>query len=485
MSQLNAEQHCSARTYELCLPLRYLVDDDSVVDSGDGDRPDATARAFKEVLRALCSPKSATQGSYRHRATNVQKAWRESQRWHNFASSPAVPTDAAVTHAVDRFWVSGEWSLCLGSRGGSRGEPFVRLRVSGVGILDGQVRRLVGAAVCIFRGYLPRRFASLATDPTVIIDVPAVPKGLDCLREARYDWQAAKQPILRRRRRPPPVASRLSHHEGALLREIASSPAASDETRIAWLRGMREDTCPRILRAMAALPQPHVEAEGPATPAARACIGDSSSVHRAVDTACPAAYAEVLQLLREADASGEWPTTSRARSRVLTVAEGAHGGSFSAAAPGSAPIGQAKGLSPMRERPGDAPRGNQRFGQLVAAVFALEREIAPHRPPSSMVAINRRAIFKPHTDAGAGAGQSSSLIVGLGGYGGGDLLVEGVPVDIRYRPLEFDGWRERHWTAPFVGERFSLVWFTPKRAAAEPCADSRYQVQPRDPTLSE
>ena len=36
---------------------------------------------------------------------------------------------------------------------------------------------------------------------------------------------------------------------------------------------------------------------------------------------------------------------------------------------------------------------------------------------------------------------------------GGELAVEGVGVDIRYRPLEFDGWRERHWTLPFVGER--------------------------------
>lgn len=33
--------------------------------------------------------------------------------------------------------------------------------------------------------------------------------------------------------------------------------------------------------------------------------------------------------------------------------------------------------------------------------------------------------------------------------------------DIRYKPLEFDGWLDRHWTLPFVGERYTLVWFTP------------------------
>lgn len=72
------------------------------------------------------------------------------------------------------------------------------------------------------------------------------------------------------------------------------------------------------------------------------------------------------------------------------------------------------------------------------------------------------AQFRPHTDNGAGAGQSNSLIVGLGNYAGGELMVEGVKKDIRYNPIEFDGWKERHWTLPFKGERFSLVWFTPK-----------------------
>merc|ERR1712232_744583 len=53
------------------------------------------------------------------------------------------------------------------------------------------------------------------------------------------------------------------------------------------------------------------------------------------------------------------------------------------------------------------------------------------------------------------------MIVGLGDYSGGELAVEGVPHDIRYQPMEFNGWTQRHWTLPFEGERFSLVWFTP------------------------
>jgi hypothetical protein len=42
------------------------------------------------------------------------------------------------------------------------------------------------------------------------------------------------------------------------------------------------------------------------------------------------------------------------------------------------------------------------------------------------------------------------------------LMVEGERHDIRYTPVQFNGWTQRHWTLPFEGERYSLVWFTPK-----------------------
>ena len=65
---------------------------------------------------------------------------------------------------------------------------------------------------------------------------------------------------------------------------------------------------------------------------------------------------------------------------------------------------------------------------------------------------------------GAGYGQSLSMIVGLGDYIGGELCVEDEVVDIRYKPFEFDGWKQIHWTLPFKGERFSIVWFSPSES---------------------
>lgn len=101
------------------------------------------------------------------------------------------------------------------------------------------------------------------------------------------------------------------------------------------------------------------------------------------------------------------------------------------------------------------------FAELMKACFQLEKALMPHRPPSATIAINRHAEFLPHRDSGAGAGQTKSLIVALGAFSGGEIVVDHIPHDIRYRPLEFDGWQSLHYTLPFIGERYSLVWFTP------------------------
>lgn len=97
----------------------------------------------------------------------------------------------------------------------------------------------------------------------------------------------------------------------------------------------------------------------------------------------------------------------------------------------------------------------------MLACFKLERLLCPNRPPSSTIAINRHAQFLPHRDTGAGSGQKVSLIVALGVFTGGEIVVNNEVHDIRYQPIEFDGWQHMHYTLPFYGERYSLVWFTP------------------------
>ena len=133
------------------------------------------------------------------------------------------------------------------------------------------------------------------------------------------------------------------------------------------------------------------------------------------------------------------------------------------------------------------PRANGLFPELVDAVFELERNLIAERglarSSSTHCAVNRNANFLPHVDSGRGAGQSMSMIYGLGDYGGGAIVVEGAEANIRYTPHEFDGWKQRHWTAAYKGERFSLVWFTPEGAAVDVGEEARRIAELYEPPL--
>ncbi|KOO23719.1 hypothetical protein Ctob_006169 [Chrysochromulina tobinii] len=473
LQSLNAEHRCSAREHVLLLPWAYLSETEPPTSS---EEVVAIAARFKAVLRTLQPPKTATGGGSRNRRSELQKTWRASQRWHNFAPSAtsadgdrygaraAVPSDAACQHIVDRFWLQGRpivWRAAVGGR------PYVRLQVNADALLEGQLEAMVGTAVCVWRGWLPREFPAVALDPTVVLRTPALPAGLGYLRRARFDWEAPKQALFRRQRAPP-TEERLAAFEAALVERIASSPIATEAVTQAWLEESERHTCPAILRTAERLGLRLGLAERLGSVAAPlAASGSQTARVAAADehgdeplttalTDAPAVYADVLRLLRLADRSGQWPSTSRARARILSVEDVTTGGSFSLRAPG-------RGAVTSTWHAGST-RGNVLFDELVHATFALESALMPDRPPSTMVAVNRRALFRPHTDAGSGFGQSTSLIVGLGDYSGGELVVEGEPSDIRYKPLQFDGWRQRHWTLPFEGERFSLVWFTPNES---------------------
>jgi tRNA U38,U39,U40 pseudouridine synthase TruA len=183
------------------------------------------------------------------------------------------------------------------------------------------------------------------------------------------------------------------------------------------------------------------------------------------DTRVPVMYQKVLKLLQVADQSGAWPASSFARSKLLDESSSneeiasdiklapSTGGTFTL---GAFPEGQSQ------------PKGNNTFPELLKAIFELETLILPNRPPSSTVAVNKHAQFKMHRDSGAGSGQSLSAIVALGDFVGGELGLDHIKntskdtiCNVRYSPKEFCGWTQRHYTLPFVGERYSLVWFTP------------------------
>jgi len=192
------------------------------------------------------------------------------------------------------------------------------------------------------------------------------------------------------------------------------------------------------------------------------CAEGATTANATSVQSAPAVYRRVLQLLQEADRSGAWPSSSFARQRLLEESS----------QPDSLPAPSAGGTFTLGAFPEGTlqPKGNPVFPDLLLAIFELERAILPCRAPSTTVAINKHAQFKIHRDSGAGSGQSTSAIVALGDFSGGELGLDWVGlheeeksvVDIRYAPAEFCGWTSRHFTLPFAGERYSLVWFTPQ-----------------------
>jgi len=75
------------------------------------------------------------------------------------------------------------------------------------------------------------------------------------------------------------------------------------------------------------------------------------------------------------------------------------------------------------------------------------------------VIINKNLLCPPHKDIN---NIGDSIIIGLGDYTGGDLIIEGEPHCILYSPLIFNGHEKTHWTAPFTNDRFSIILCTSK-----------------------
>eukprot|EP00927_Polykrikos_kofoidii_P042496 TRINITY_DN36492_c0_g1_i1.p1 TRINITY_DN36492_c0_g1~~TRINITY_DN36492_c0_g1_i1.p1 ORF type:complete len:624 (+),score=65.23 TRINITY_DN36492_c0_g1_i1:61-1932(+) len=367
-----------------------------------------------EILPSLQGPQGhSCMSELLARLKSVLHRFRGTHYYHNFIGGTAQPNDSRCF--VKRCNHFGQFTL--------QGESFVG--ISMLSKLRGeQFCRVTAMAVAVMRGLLPVEIIDFALGARAILDVPPASPSACLVSELHFhpgDGMLEYRPGL--------------FPECAALRTRILSRIADEEVRgraifrwahedlARWAEGALERF--RALSALECRPLAPPQASPP-----------------------PEAYQDVLKLLRKTVHDGSWPPTSTGRKLVI--------GEHSLNDTGTCGSFTAGFLS--REH---VPEANSTHPELVDAIFELERTIAPHRQCSSAVAINCRAAFLPHKDSGAGAGQSKSLIVALGDFTGGELLVEGVMHNVHYTPLEFDGWTHRHWTAPFLGERFSLVYFTP------------------------
>lgn len=98
---------------------------------------------------------------------------------------------------------------------------------------------------------------------------------------------------------------------------------------------------------------------------------------------------------------------------------------------------------------------------LDAKLHHLLMEIGKHVPIHyTSIQLNVNYMCKPHRDK---HNEGESCIIGFGEYQGGELVLrspEDTLHDIKYKPFIFDGSMIEHYTKPWTGNRYTLVYHT-------------------------
>ena len=456
---------------------------------------------LKRLMQRFCTPQ-------------VEKKVKR-RRYHNFTPRMMAHEPLAYRR-LDRFYHQATIRADEASRNskdddifdigvksiGSR--PFMVLSLKGDMFLNGQCRAICGLFVAIVLGYIEEDILECIFDEdyTNLVPAPVLPSFAQFAAEPWYaTWEGKMKLVL--------CPRQCNKYDGWNTRDILRQvDAFQDEVYSAIVRawsccaGGKSFNETKQLQRCSNWLNDYLEpwskkAKGELTiyrkwKEARKTVQESDSVSltiassllpslNSISSNTPQLYEKVLYYLREINSSNTWPSTTAKRQLVMvSISEGknqydslleSHVKAQSKKLERESAYsfregeGGASGSFSVGAMPGmqcEEPKSNKLFPELMKAAFELEIALSPDREPSSTIAVNRNAQFRPHVDNGAGAGQSRSLIVGLGTYVGGELMVEGTKHDIRYNPIEFNGWTERHWTLPFTGERYSLVWFTPK-----------------------
>jgi FkbM family methyltransferase len=493
-TRFHAEQSCTQRVYHYLLPLEWLDDGREAQDwcskqkqnrqgrqrahqpRGMVETPVALLR-LKEALRHIeCSSDDETKKVIS--PGRFGSLWRKERRcWHNFADpslgGKASPSNDPVWRTVDRAQVL-DFIDCDGMFA-----AVVELR--GDGFVTEQVRRIVGSVVGMVNGWLPADFVEVATRSDICVETPIAPSGRMYFAGARYHFIELVQGTSFFEDGSGKADEWLEKLQSDMMQQRAMESTTGPD----WHEELRCVTSPRIRAQM----EKTVSDDEIRNSKALQDYAISESILSPIEdlnySEAPPVFQKTLSLLRCVIETETWPKTSGARSRVIrTVGTGtgnrgnlSSGNMRATTTSFSGELFQSGSFTVVNEEnyTGKLPLGNELFPELVKAVFELEGELSANprsfadgthisdglRPMSTHCAINRNAEFTPHVDSGRGQGQSVSMIVGLGDFNNGSIFVEGKPYQIRYNPLEFDGWKQRHWTESFQGERFSLVWFTP------------------------
>ena len=107
------------------------------------------------------------------------------------------------------------------------------------------------------------------------------------------------------------------------------------------------------------------------------------------------------------------------------------------------------------DQPFQPSANNHKYPLVYEALKKIIKAIDPDFEYNS-ITLNHNFKTLPHYDK---SNKSPSLIVALGDYTGGELVIEDCKFDICCKPLIMNGGVSKHWTNDFVGERYSIVYY--------------------------
>lgn len=188
--EFHAENSTSQRRYEYMIPLSLVMPPNlAMLPSIPIVRRQRTFNITESTLTMdkefpLESEEGQARVHFFRVLKKILKKFNGRKSWHNFASGGACPEEATAMRRIDRMYHKELVSV--------DGEPWVTFSISGDGLLKGQVRRMIGLAVGIIRGWLPESYFDAAVNKTQIAEIPAIPGWGMFVAECKYAFWEAK-----------------------------------------------------------------------------------------------------------------------------------------------------------------------------------------------------------------------------------------------------------------------------------------------------
>jgi hypothetical protein len=105
---------------------------------------------------------------------------------------------------------------------------------------------------------------------------------------------------------------------------------------------------------------------------------------------------------------------------------------------------------------------NTKYPELLEALVEFGNRCVPRGFFYNVITLNYGVKAKKHVD---GVNVGDSVIVGIGDYTGGNLMVyapdgsKGMSIDIHDKPIIFNGAIHPHQTKPFKGNRWTIIYY--------------------------